>query len=128
MVFSSFTFLLLFLPAVCLCTGLARSIRAKNGVLCLFSLVFYAWGEPVYVLLMLLSIGLNGLIGLGMGRYPARRKPLMMLSLALNLGALGYFKYTDFLLDSMNGLLGLSLPLRHVALPIGISFSRFFPM
>ena len=125
MVFSSFTFLLLFLPAVCLCTGLARSIRAKNGVLCLFSLVFYAWGEPVYVLLMLLSIGLNGLIGLGMGRYPARRKPLMMLSLALNLGALGYFKYADFLLDSLNGLLGLSLPLRHVALPIGISFYTF---
>ena len=125
MVFSSFTFLLLFLPASVLCTLLVPGIRGKNAVLCLFSLVFYAWGEPVYVLLMLASILLNYLAGLGMARYPARKKLLLLLAVLINLGALGYFKYADFLTEGINGLLGTRLPLTGIALPIGISFYTF---
>ena len=74
MVFSSLTFLFIFLPAVLLFYFLLPGIKAKNAVLCLFSLVFYAWGEPVYILLMLASILLNWLAGLGMERFPRRRK------------------------------------------------------
>ena len=125
MVFSGFTFLLLFLPASVLCTLAVPGIRGKNAVLCLFSLVFYAWGEPVYVLLMLGSILVNYLIGLGMARFPARKKALLILAVAVNLAAIGWFKYADFLIDSINGIFSAGLPLAEVALPIGISFYTF---
>ncbi len=125
MVFSSFTFLLLFLPAAVLGTLGVRGIRLKNAVLCAFSFLFYAWGEPVYVLLMAASVLVNWLIGLGMERFPARKKALLILSLLINLGAIGYFKYTDFFLSGLNSLFSLSLPLCRVALPIGISFYTF---
>ena len=125
MVFSGFTFLLLFLPASVLCTLAVPGIRGKNAVLCLFSLVFYAWGEPVYVLLMLGSILVNYLIGLGMARFPARKKALLILAVAVNLAAIGWFKYAGFLIDSINGIFSAGLPLAEVALPIGISFYTF---
>ena len=125
MVFSSFTFLLLFLPAAVLCTLAVRGIRAKNAVLCLFSLVFYAWGEPVYILLMLGSILFNYLIGLGMARYPHRKKLLMILAAAVNIGAIVFFKYLDMLLSVWNGISGARIPPAGIALPIGISFYTF---
>lgn len=125
MVFSSFSFLLVFLPAVLACYYAVPGARGKKTVLCLFSLVFYAWGEPVYVLLMIASVLANYFLGLAMERYPKGKKPLLALSLALNLGALGYFKYADFLLSNINGVFSFHLPLVHVALPIGISFYTF---
>ena len=125
MVFSSLTFLFLFLPAVIACYFLLPGVRARNCVLLLFSLVFYAWGEPVYVLLMLLSILLNYLAGLGMERFPRRKKPLLLLALAFNLGAIGYFKYAGFFLASVSSLFALRLPALRIALPIGISFYTF---
>ena len=125
MVFSSFTFLLLFLPASVVCTLIARGIRAKNAVLCLFSLVFYAWGEPVYILLMLGSILFNYLVGLGMARYPGRKTLLMVLAAAVNIGAIVFFKYLDMLLSAWNGIFGTRIPAAGIALPIGISFYTF---
>ena len=125
MVFSSMTFLFIFLPAALLCHTLLPGIRAKNGALCLFSLVFYAWGEPVYVLLMVASILLNWLIGLGMERFPGRKKLFLLLALVFNLGAIGYFKYAGFFLESLNALFPLNIPVLRIALPIGISFYTF---
>lgn len=125
MVFSSLTFLFIFLPLVLLFYFLLPGIRAKNAVLCLFSLVFYAWGEPVYVLLMIASILLNYLVGLGMERFPGRKKGLLILALIFNLGAIGYFKYAGFFLSSLNSLFSLHLPALQIALPIGISFYTF---
>ena len=125
MVFSSLTFLFIFLPLVLLFYFLLPGIRAKSAVLCLFSLVFYAWGEPVYVLLMIASILLNYLVGLGMARFPGRKKGLLVLALIFNLGAIGYFKYAGFFLSSLNSLFSLHLPALQIALPIGISFYTF---
>ena len=125
MVFSSFTFLFLFLPLTLLCTLPLKKTSARNAVLCAFSLVFYAWGEPVYVLLMLASILMNYAAGLAMERWPARKKAVLVVTVLLNLGAIGYFKYADFLLGSLNRALHTSLPLVNVALPIGISFYTF---
>lgn len=125
MVFSSFTFLFLFLPLTVICTFVLKRITARNAVLCLFSLVFYAWGEPVYILLMLLSILLNYAAGLAMERWPKRKKAILILMLILNLGAIGFFKYTNFLLSNLNLLFSASLPLTSITLPIGISFYTF---
>ena len=75
MVFSGFTFLFLFLPLAVLCSLPFRNITYRNAVLCLFSLVFSAWGEPVYILIMLLSILLNYAAGLLMERLPRQKKP-----------------------------------------------------
>ena len=125
MVFSSFTFLFLFLPLTLACTLPLKRAAARNAVLCAFSLVFYAWGEPVYVLLMLMSILVNYAAGLAMEKWPARKKLILVLTLVLNLGAIGYFKYADFLLRSLNLLLPEPIPLANVVLPIGISFYTF---
>lgn len=125
MVFSSFTFLFLFLPLAVLCTLPWKKIWIQNAVLSAFSLVFYAWGEPVYVLLMLMSIGVNYCAGLAMERWPGRKKAVLFLTLVFNLGAIGYFKYADFLLANISALTGRNLPLTNIALPIGISFYTF---
>ena len=125
MVFSSFTFLLLFMPAVILLTTAVRGIRAKNIVLCLFSLLFYAWGEPIYILLMLGSILINYLIGLGMASRPNKKKILMILATVINIGAIVLFKYLDMLLSACNSFFGTQIPLAGITLPIGISFYTF---
>ena len=127
MVFSSFTFLLCFLPLTLVCYYLVKGVRARNLVLCLFSLVFYAWGEPVYVLLMLASIGLNYLFGrlLGVWEDPGRRRIVLIAALVFNLGAIGLFKYGNFVLDNLGLLLGASLGKFSFTLPLGISFYTF---
>ena len=127
MVFSSFTFLLLFLPLTLLVYYLARGTRARNLVLCLFSLVFYAWGEPVYVLLMLGSILINYLLGRLLGKLerPGGRKLVLIGALTVNLGAIGLFKYGNFVLENLGLLLGTPLGRLSFALPLGISFYTF---
>ncbi len=127
MVFSSFTFLLLFLPLTLGCYYIARGNRARNLVLCLFSLVFYAWGEPVYVLLMLGSILVNYLFGrlLGIWESPGRRKVVLIGALIVNLGAIGLFKYGNFVLENLGLLLGTPNGKFSFALPLGISFYTF---
>ena len=126
MLFSSIPFLYYFLPCVLILYFLAPK-RCKNAVLLLASLVFYAWGEPVYVVWMALSIVLGYVLGLLIEKF--RGKPLskvfLILSVVTSLGLLGYFKYVDFFIANFNAVFGLSVPLLKIALPIGISFYTF---
>ncbi|MBQ6164371.1 MAG: MBOAT family protein [Clostridia bacterium] len=130
MVFSSVEFLTLFLPLAALLYFLLP-VKMRNGLLLVFSLVFYAWGEPVYVLIMLGSIVMNYLFGLGVDRFRARekaKKTVLALAVACNLLLLGVFKYADFMIGNLNLIPGVSLPAAEIALPIGISFFTFQAM
>ncbi|HCG66386.1 MAG TPA: transcriptional regulator [Oscillibacter sp.] len=126
MLFSSVPFLFYFLPAALLLYFLVPR-RLKNAALLLASLFFYAWGEPKYVVLMLVSIAQGYLFGLLVEKYRGRNASRLFLSLSIlvSLGLLGYFKYADFFLASVNAVTGLSLPLLKLSLPIGISFYTF---
>ena len=128
MVFSSMVFLCIFLPVVFLLHLLLPGIRAKNGMLLLASLAFYAYGEPVYVILMIASAFVNYLSALLIGRKPAGKKAVMAVNLILNLGVLVLFKYTGFLAESVNTILGTAIPVPSIRLPIGISFFTFQAM
>ena len=126
MVFSSFVFLCAFLPLVFILHQVIGPVWWKNAVLFAFSLLFYAWGEPVYILLMLASILINYLLGLGMEHgSPARNKLLMLLALVFNLGSILFFKYGDFILTNLGLVLHAQMPVIGLALPIGISFYTF---
>ena len=129
MVFSSLTFLFLFLPAMLLVYYVTPR-QGKNAVLFLGSLVFYAWGEPVYVVLMIFSTVLDYTCGRLVERYrdTPKRKIGLIISLCGNLGLLFFFKYADFLVGTVNSLAGLSLPKHNLPLPIGISFYTFQTM
>jgi alginate O-acetyltransferase complex protein AlgI len=126
MVFSSLTFLFAFLPLVLLAYHAAPR-GARNTVLLAASLVFYAWGEGAYVLLMLASLVLNAGAGLVVDRFRGRRAAGAVLGLfvALNLGLLAVFKYANFVTGELDALLGTSIDLEPVHLPIGISFFTF---
>ena len=126
MLFSSIPFLYYFLPLVLL-FYFAVPKSLKNTVLLLFSLAFYAWGEPMYVFLMIATVGANYLLGLLIEKFRGRilSKIFVILSVALSLGVLGYFKYADFFIENFNAVTGLSVKLLGIALPIGISFYTF---
>ncbi len=127
MVFSSAVFLLIFLP-VFLTVYYLLPFKVKNAWLLLASLVFYAWGEPVYVFLMMGSIAVNYFAGLLLSRFAGRRaamRAVLTVSVAVNVGALFFFKYSDFLISAINGSFGAGLRLMGLALPIGISFYTF---
>ncbi len=125
MIFSSILFLFYFLPLVLLVYYCVPK-SSKNLVLFLFSLVFYAWGEPVYIILMLFSILFNYLCGLQLGKKKSRG--ILILSVAVNLGMLLFFKYTDFFISVVNGVFSCHIPLLQLALPVGISFYTFQTM
>ena len=125
MVFSSTVFVFFFLPVCLLLYYLIPGLRAKNTVLLLFTLVFYAWGEPVYIVLMVLSILLNYWTGLFMERIPSWRRPILIAGIVLDLGLLGFFKYYGFAVEILNRIGGLSLEAHRLPLPIGISFYTF---
>ena len=129
MVFSSLTFLFLFLP-ILLLTYYASPGRAKNAVLFFGSLLFYAWGEPVYVVLMVFSTLLDYTCGRLVERYrgTSKQKFGLILSLCGNLGLLFFFKYADFLADALHMVTGLNVPKHGLPLPIGISFYTFQTM
>lgn len=126
MLFSSIPFLYYFLPLV-LAVYFLTPARFRNAVLLLASLIFYAWGEPKYVLLMLASILSGYGFGLLQERYRGQKgaKLVCGLSVAVNLSFLLYFKYADFFLENFNAATGLGVPLLRIALPIGISFYTF---
>ena len=126
MLFSSLPFLYYFLPAVLILYFLAPR-QGKNGILLLSSLIFYGWGEPKYVLLMMATIVLFYGCGLAIDHAKSQRgrKLWLAVSVVISLGLLGLFKYADFFLSSFNAVTGLSLPLLKLALPIGISFYTF---
>ena len=126
MLFSSIPFLYYFLPAVVIFYFLVpRGMR--NAVLLLSSLLFYGWGEPKYVFLMIFSILLFFGCGLAIGhsREQKQKKFWLLVSVVCSLALLGIFKYADFFISSFNKVTGLSLPMLKLALPIGISFYTF---
>lgn len=130
MVFSSLTFLFAFLPIVFI-VYYAVPKKAKNVVILVSGLLFYAWGEPIYVLAMILSTFIDYTAGRLIDRYddkPGIRTACLIVSLVMNIGLLGTFKYLGFLINSVNGWFGLSIPNPNLPLPIGISFFTFQSM
>ncbi len=131
MIFSSLIFLLLFLPVVLTVYALLPGLRAKNLWLLLTSLVFYAWGEVIFIFLLLASTLLNYFFGLWVDRTEdvGRRKLAAGIAVAANVGLLAFFKYADFAVASLNSLLTFAgaspFPQPHILLPIGISFFTF---
>lgn len=126
MLFSSITFLYCFLPCVLLVYFVVPD-RLKNFTLLAASLIFYGWGEPKYLVFMLLSVTQSYIAALLVERF--RGKKLAKLALALSavasLGLLAYCKYADFFIENFNAVTGLSVPLLNIALPVGISFYTF---
>jgi len=139
MVFSDLFFLFVFLPAFLLCYLIAtwadrkwlsdesestHSNRSKNIVLVCFSLIFYAWGEPVYVFLMLFCVFVNYLVGLGIAGLEHYRKVILVIGLILNIAIIGTFKYLGFFAQCLCDM-GIEVAKPNIALPIGISFYTF---
>ena len=127
MLFSSIVFLFTFLLAVMILYYLLP-VRFRNVILLLASLVFYAWGEPVYLFLMLLSILFNYFSGLDIARNLQDKraaKRSLVFNLIINLAVLGFFKYEGFVLDTLNGILPVHISYHALPLPIGISFYTF---
>lgn len=129
MVFSSVLFLFRFLPIFLICYFLVPQ-RMKNFILFLGSLFFYAWGEPVYVVLMLFSTVSDYIHGRLIDAFRGRKaaKVFLVSSVLINLLVLGFFKYADFLIQTVNTVAGTALPLFNLPLPIGISFYTFQTM
>lgn len=132
MIFSSIFFIFAFLPVVLVLYYLVP-FRAKNFVLLAASLIFYAWGEPVYVILMIFSIVINFVSGLELEYYMENQemrkaKTACITTIVVNLLVLGFYKYYGFLLENMNAILPFDIPYTKLALPIGISFYTFQTM
>ncbi len=129
MIFSSIFFIFVFLPITLILYYVVPE-RFKNCMLLLVSLVFYAWGEPVYVFLMLFSIVFNYFSGIQIGDFrkqhdPYRQKISFIITIVVNIAVLGFFKYYGFLLTNLNAILPFDIPYRELSLPIGISFYTF---
>ena len=132
MVFSGTTFLFFFLPAVLLVYYICPK-KLRNGVLLFFSLLFYCWGEPVYIAIMLFSTVFDYINGILIGSFKSKHvngwtTAVLVNSVVINLGVLCFFKYGNFFLDNVNRAFHTSVPLLDVALPIGISFYTFQTM
>lgn len=130
MVFSSTIFLCVYLPLVLLGYYICPK-KGRNLFLLIVSLVFYAWGEPKYVFLMIFSILVNYIFGRLMDKHRENKKRLklmLVLSVVIDLGLLSVFKYTDFVITNINAIFGSSFDLLNIALPIGISFYTFQAM
>ena len=124
MLFSSMIFLWVFLPIVLILYYAVPGDRIKNIVLLAASLVFYAWGEPVYILLMLLVVGINYVFGMILS--VRKEKWILALGVAANLAVLGYYKYFDFGVSILNRIAGRDIAAyRSIGLPLGISFFTF---
>ena len=144
MVFSDLFFIYVFLPAAAICYALGRCgdhsrmrrlreygqprIRCEcpysNAVLIIFSLIFYAWGEPIYVALMIVSVFMNYVVGVFIDGGRHKSKAALIVGLILNIGIIAVFKYADFLAETLNAV-GVPVPKPGIALPIGISFFTF---
>ena len=126
MVFSSLTFLCIFLPVVLALYYLLPTLRIRNVLLIIVSLLFYAYGEPVYVLLMIASIIINYIFGRLLGaENKKKRQWILAIAVIINIGLLVVFKYLDMMVQTINQLSGSEIPLAGLALPIGISFFTF---
>lgn len=130
MLFSSIVFLFTFLPITLVLYYLVPG-RIKNFVLLIASLIFYAWGEPIYIFLMIASILFNYISGIDIARnlgHKVAAKRSLIFNIVVNLCILGFFKYEGFVLGSINSILPIDIPYRELALPIGISFYTFQTM
>ena len=127
MVFSRLFFIYIFLPVCLLAYAAARGIKQKNTVLIIFSLIFYAWGEPAFVLLMLLSAFVNYSAGLLIEKHRGKKGDTAAAAFAVvfDVLMLGVFKYSGFIVENINALFSCSIPVPDIRLPIGISFYTF---
>ena len=123
MVFSSITFIFIFLPIFLFCYFICKDVRKRNLILLLFSLAFYAWGEPFYIFLIILSILINYYLTKKMAKK--KSKVLLFLIVFINIFLLFSFKYVDFFINNINVLFNSNIPLLKLSLPIGISFYTF---
>ncbi len=128
MVFSSPVFIFLFLTSVYILYRIIPTMTAKNILLLVFSIFFYAYGEPKAIVLMLISIVMNYFFGLAMSAECKVRKPVLVIGILANLGMLGVFKYAAFAAETANLLPFVNMRIPHIALPIGISFYTFQAM
>lgn len=139
MVFSSSTFLFLFLPLFFILYFafpwiIGRGVKGekiqtvRNVILCIFSLIFYAWGEPVYVGLMIFSSVVDFCNGVCIEKFPKHKKVFMVFSVIVNLSLLGFFKYSTLLINTIDGIFDIGLTAPNLSLPIGISFYTFQTM
>lgn len=125
MVFSSASFLFLFLPVMFVLHLVIPNIKVKNALLTAASLLFYAWGEGWYVLLMIASVLVNWILGLLIAKYPQRNKWFAALAVIANIGMLFAYKYVGFFIELLNLVPGVVLPAVNIPLPLGISFFTF---
>ena len=127
MTFSSLTFTTLFFPAVLILYFICTDLRWRNGVLLVASLIFYSWGEPIWVLAMIGSTAINYVATMLIDRAssPGLRKTALVVGAAASLAVLFYFKYAAFLVNSVTSLFGVSFSIPVLELPIGISFYTF---
>ena len=127
MVFADLLFIFLFLPACILFYFIMPNLKCKNCVLIVFSLIFYAWGEQWYILLLLFSSLLNYAAGMALDKYKNTKqgKTVLIISLLTNLGTLAFFKYTGFFIENLDLLPFVDIPVPEIHMPIGISFFTF---
>lgn len=127
MLFADLFFLYAFLPVCLILYFITNRIQFRNAVLIVFSMVFYAWGEPLWIILLLISVGANFYFGLMIGRFAGKpaAKFWVTVSLVFSLGLLGIFKYSGFFVSNLNNILPFDLPVPTFTLPIGISFYTF---
>ena len=124
MIFSSISFLFYFLP-ILLIIYYVLPKKCRNVVLLIASLLFYFYGEPKYILLMLFTIFQTYIFGILIDKYKNKSKIFLAISICISIGALVYFKYIDFIIENVNLLLKNKLSFVNIALPIGISFYTF---
>ena len=120
MVFSSAVFLFIFLPVVILLHTFIQNTKVRNGLLIVASLVFYAFGEPVYVVMLIGSVAVNYIFGTLLTKK--KNKAVLSLAIVANLALLVVFKYTGFLVTSINQIFSSNIPVPDIVMPIGISF------
>lgn len=130
MLFSSLTFIFAFLPLLLFLYFLLKKRWYRNFILLLFSILFYAWGEPKYIFLMFLVILISYIAGILIDKLETKNKTLLknitfILSLILIIGNLIYFKYANFIVDNINNIFKLNISIKAIVLPIGISFYTF---
>lgn len=124
MVFSSLPFLFIFFPITFILYYSVPS-KIKNIILLVASLIFYAWGEPIYIFLMLITCLVGYFTALIFEKYPTKKKVILLLTVIFDLGVLGFFKYANFLIYNINNIFNISLSTLELSLPIGISFYTF---
>ena len=127
MVFADLFFIYFFLPLCLICYFAAKKLETRNKVLIVFSLIFYAWGEPIWIILLLFSAAFNWIMGMHIGanRNKPRGKIFIATAISVDILLLLIFKYTGFFAETFNGIFHASIPVPQIALPIGISFYTF---